>query len=108
MTIFNWANRLEVCFCRIKKNFASLLFLVLVCHLIWIISCSVVLKFSLNEMEEDSSTILDGEISGIRFGLATRQEIVSTNLLLLNSYHLLLLEKSSFIIGHGVALINKN
>ncbi|RVW69369.1 DNA-directed RNA polymerase V subunit 1 [Vitis vinifera] len=33
------------------------------------------LEFSLNEMEEDSSTILDGEISGIRFGLATRQEI---------------------------------
>lgn len=33
------------------------------------------MKFSLNVMEEDSSTILDGEISGIRFGLATRQEI---------------------------------
>ena len=34
----------------------------------------VVLKFSLNEMEEDSSTILDGEISGIRFevGYKTR------------------------------------
>lgn len=39
------------------------------------------LKVSLKEMEEaSSSTILEGEITGIKFGLATHQEIVSRNL----------------------------
>lgn len=91
---------------RKEKNFGSALLLVLVWHLTWIISCSVVSKFHLNEMEEDSSTILNGEISGIRFGLATRQEIVSTNLFVLyTSFYFV--EKSCLFSGHGIPLINE-
>jgi hypothetical protein len=39
------------------------------------------LELTLKDMEEaSSSTVLQGELTGIKFGLATHQEIVSRNL----------------------------